>query len=793
LTHILFSIYNAASVFQFFYIFLENGMIKQKISTVSLLFIFLSLLFYHEGRANSTSINIGVLAKRGEAQAMEQWAPTADYLNWMLPEYHFEIIPLDFDAIYPAVQNQEVDFILTNSAFYVGLVYHYNVERILTLKNRRLNQGTKQFGGVIFTRKENNSIKTIEDLRGTKFMAVDKNSFGGWLMARYHIKQHGILPEKHFQSINFGGTHDAVVYAVEKGEADAGTVRTDTLEHMHMEGKINIDSFKILDRQDSDENFPFMLSTELYPEWPLAVLPHVDETITTRVLIALLQLSPEQEAAIAGGITGWVNALDYHSVRNCLQSLRVYPFENYNVITWQESMRQHWKLYMVLCLIILVVLFATGSLMILNRRLKSTMGKLDSELINNTRLSDNLQQFKLTLDQTLDCVFMFDPITLRYIYANQGAVDQVGYSLEELHDMTPLDLKPDLNERQFRTLLSPLTQEQKKSIIYTTRHISKSGDTIPVEIVQQYVELSEGENRFISIVRDITERLHEDQEKEKLHSQLLHAQKLESVGQLAAGIAHEINTPTQFIGTNIDFLGDACEDLTALMHAIQEINKDAPAEMQKRIKAALESADWEFLEEELPLAITQSQDGVQRVTTIVRAMKEFSHPGSKEKMPQDLNKIINTTITVARNEWKYVADMETDLAPDLPQVPLLADEMGQVILNMLVNGAHAIAQKHGKNPAGEKGKIRIMTRQRTNTVELRIQDSGSGIPKKAQPRIFDPFYTTKEVGKGTGQGLAISHDVIVEKHGGNITFTTETDIGTEFIITLPLAEDTAYA
>jgi len=431
--------------------------------------------------------------------------------------------------------------------------------------------------------------------------------------------------------------------------------------------------------------------------------------------------------------------------------------------------------------------------MVLNRRLKSTMEKLDNELTNNTRLANNLQQFKLTLDQTLDCVFMFDPITLQYIYANQGAVDQVGYSLQELHGMTPLDLKPDLNEEQYRALLSPLIQEQKKSFTYTTKHISKSGDTIPVEILQQYVELSEGENRFISIVRDITERLHEDQEKEKLHSQLLHAQKLESVGQLAAGIAHEINTPTQFIGTNIDFLGDACEDLAVLMCDIQEIIKDAPPEIQKKFEAALQNADWEFLEEELPLAITQSQDGVQRVATIVHAMKEFSHPGSKEKIVQNLNDIIKTTITVASNEWKYVAEMETDLAPDLPQVPLLSDEMGQVILNILVNGAHAIAQKLGENSEGEKGTIRISTRKVADAVELRIQDSGSGIPETAQPRIFDPFYTTKDVGKGTGQGLAISHGVIVDKHGGNITFTTESGIGTEFIITLPLAKETKGA
>ena len=719
---------------------------------------------------------------------MEQWGPTADYLNETLPDIHFSIIPLDFDAIHPAVNNLEIDFILVNPAIYVGLVYHNKIQRILTLKNKRVNHDTSQFGGVIFTRIENKDINALGDLRNKSFMAVDQQSFGGWLMARYHMKKQGIQADKDFKSLQFGGTHDAVVFAVKNHKVDAGTVRTDTLERMSIEGKIDLQSFKIIDAR-SENNFPFQLSTDLYPEWPLAVLPHIDARVTKRIIIALLQLSPEHEAAIAGGITGWVNALDYNKVRQCLQALKFYPFEEYGVISWQESIRQHWPFYSILCLIILGVLAVTAFVILLNRRLKSTMMQLDDELMNNTHLSEHLQQFKLTLDQTLDCVFMFDPITLRYIYANQGAVDQVGYSLGELLAMTPLDLKTNLSEEQFRVLLAPLLQEQKKSITYTATHLSKDGTTIPVEILQQYVELSKGENRFISIVRDISDRLEKAKEKEKLQSQLLHTQKLESVGQLAAGIAHEINTPTQFIGTNIDFLGEACDELATFMTEIEKIAHDAPKEVQEKLNAALKDMDWEYLSKELPDAIAQTQEGVKRVTSIVRAMKEFSHPGSKDKSPHNLNDIIKTTVIVARNEWKYVAEVEMNLDPDLPSIPLLADEMGQVILNLLVNGAHAIAQMLGDNPQGDKGLIRLATKATDNSVELRISDSGAGIPPNAQPRIFDPFFTTKEVGKGTGQGLAISHDVIEDKHGGSITFTTEKNKGTTFFITLPLSNE----
>jgi two-component system, NtrC family, sensor kinase len=293
----------------------------------------------------------------------------------------------------------------------------------------------------------------------------------------------------------------------------------------------------------------------------------------------------------------------------------------------------------------------------------------------------------------------------------------------------------------------------------------------------------------VHIVRDINEQKQAEHEKEKIQSQLLHAQKLESVGQLAAGIAHEINTPTQFIGTNVNFLDEASKDIISFMEQLQHIIKTAPQEIAAAVNTAVEEMDWEYLAEEMPLAISQSHEGVKRVTSIVRAMKEFSHPGSKDKESLSLNKIINTTVTVARNEWKYVAEVDLDLDPDLPQIPLLADEMGQVILNMLVNAAHAIGEKLGDNPDGKKGTIHISTRKSNNGVELRIADTGAGMPEEVQLRIFDPFYTTKKVGKGTGQGLAISHDVIVEKHKGTIAVESTPGRGTTFIIHLPLDEE----
>jgi len=225
------------------------------------------------------------------------------------------------------------------------------------------------------------------------------------------------------------------------------------------------------------------------------------------------------------------------------------------------------------------------------------------------------------------------------------------------------------------------------------------------------------------------------------------------------------------------------------MKEIEEIAGDAPKETREKISSAMERADWEYLAEELPHATSQSQDGVKRVASIVRAMKEFSHPGSKEKQLLSINHIIQTTTTVARNEWKYVAEMTTDLAPDLPNIPLLGNEMGQVFLNMIINAAHAIAKKIGHTPHGEKGKITISTRQIDNMMEIRISDTGNGMDEEVGKRIYEPFFTTKSIGKGTGQGLAIAYDIVVNKHGGVLECESVKENGTCFLLHLPMDEN----
>lgn len=282
---------------------------------------------------------------------------------------------------------------------------------------------------------------------------------------------------------------------------------------------------------------------------------------------------------------------------------------------------------------------------------------------------------------------------------------------------------------------------------------------------------------------DITER-------RELELQLRQSQRLESVGQLAAGIAHEINTPTQFVSDNVRFLRSVFPKVRDVLDAARQVAEAAgadvaPGDPVARLQATVKAAKLDYLLEQIPEALSDSLEGLERTTKIVRAMKDFAHPGQQSMAPADLNKAIESTVTVARNEWKYVADMKLELDPSLPPVTCLLGDLNQVVLNLVVNAAHAIKDVVGDGGKG-KGTITVSSAVVGDQVEIRVRDTGTGIAPEHREKIFNHFFTTKGVGKGTGQGLAIARRVIVEKHGGTLTFETETGRGTTFIIRLPI-------
>lgn len=307
-----------------------------------------------------------------------------------------------------------------------------------------------------------------------------------------------------------------------------------------------------------------------------------------------------------------------------------------------------------------------------------------------------------------------------------------------------------------------------------------SGEEITVEQSVSQMESDDGTTvEYVVVCRDVTRR-------KRLETNLLNAQKLESIGQLSAGIAHEINTPTQYVSDNVQFFQDVWEDLSPLLEQLRASAQtdDAAAETWKRI-------DGEYLLEEVPPALRHAREGLTQIKTIVQAMKNFAHPGVNAKEPTDINAAIQDTATIARNEWKYVADLELDLDPSVPDVAAVRSALNQVWLNMIVNAAHAIESAVGRS--GERGTILISTRAVQDAVEIRITDTGCGIPEEIRGRIFDPFFTTKGVGRGSGQGLAIAYGIITEQHNGRVEVRSQVGRGTTFVITLPVGQQAAAA
>ena len=397
-------------------------------------------------------------------------------------------------------------------------------------------------------------------------------------------------------------------------------------------------------------------------------------------------------------------------------------------------------------------------------------------------LVNSEQHFRSILDGILDIIAMWDANgVIRYVSPSIHAT--LGYEPTELIGRKPIEFIHPQDLSLFQDASSRMIHDHSNAEFFQFRALHKDGSWRFCAAASKNLLADPLISGILISCRDITEQ-------RQLESQLVLARKMESIGQLAAGIAHEINTPMQYIGDNGRFLQDAFADMTTVLQHFERLLEAVrtgavPPALVSAVETAMAQADLVFLQEEIPSALEQLLQGVERVSKIVRAMKEFSHPGTEHKTATDINKAIETTVTVARNEWKYVAEVETDFDPRLPLVPCFAGELNQVLLNLLVNAAHAIADVVARQNGG-KGVITLSTHTAGDWAEIRIRDTGTGIPEEARAKIFDPFFTTKEVGKGTGQGLAIAHSIIVHKHGGVIDFETVMGEGTTFILRLPL-------
>ncbi|MCW8949264.1 MAG: PAS domain-containing protein [Sedimenticola sp.] len=407
-------------------------------------------------------------------------------------------------------------------------------------------------------------------------------------------------------------------------------------------------------------------------------------------------------------------------------------------------------------------------------------------------LKESEEKFAAMANSAQDAIVMVNQ-NEEVVFWNMASESMFGFHVEDIVGQRLDDwIEPGTSRDEFARLVANLTTPGRERSTGKTMELTalrKGREPFPIELSISALQLK-GQWHVIGIMRDISERKRVEQEKQLMEVQLRQAQKLESIGQLAAGISHEINTPTQFVGDNTQFFKEAVGNLESLIETYQALIQgvESGAELALMIQAVKdkeEEIDLEFLREELPRAVDQSIEGVERIAKIVRAMKEFSHPGVVDMVETDINRALKTTLEVSRNEWKYVAEITLDLADDLPKVLCVPDQINQVFLNLIVNAAHAISDTLQEGGA-RMGMITVSTQKRDDSVEIRISDTGTGVPDDIKGRIFDPFFTTKVVGKGTGQGLCIAFTTVAERHGGNLRVEDNPEGGAVFIVNLPL-------
>ena len=418
-----------------------------------------------------------------------------------------------------------------------------------------------------------------------------------------------------------------------------------------------------------------------------------------------------------------------------------------------------------------------------NHKSTSLCDRLEAQVRERTEELNNQLLFLQNLIDAIPSPIFYKDTHHRYKGCNTAFESLTGLSREVIVGKTVAEIAPQSPSDFFRQTERQLLSNSGK-INYEATAVDNDGAAHHFIFNKaSYPDVTGKIAGTVGVMVEITDKVATERDSQQ-------AQKLEAIGQLAAGIAHEINTPIQYIGDNTRFLEDAFTDLNTAMAAYARLlgivkAGPVPTETIADVEKAIEEADLSYLAAEIPAAIEQSLEGIQRVSKIVKAMRQFSHPGSDRKIEIDLNQALENTITVSRNEWKYVAEMETDLDVNLPAVPCFPGEINQVFLNLIINAAHAVREKTDNGRKG-KGSIRVSTHLIDGNVQIRIADDGIGMPKSIHQRIFDPFFTTKPVGSGTGQGLAIVHAVVSEKHGGMIRFETQSGKGTVFIIDLPL-------
>jgi PAS domain S-box-containing protein len=582
-------------------------------------------------------------------------------------------------------------------------------------------------------------------------------------MAWREFRKAGIDPFKNFASISFGGTHDDVVYAVRDGKVDAGTVRTDTFERMQTEGRISLDAFHVIHEHGEDKaDLPFFHSTRGYPEWPIAKLKHISNEVAENVAIALIAMPADSAAANAARAAGWTIPLNYQPVHECLKELKLGPYKDLGKITVSVVVKKYW-----IFLLVVAVLFAAVSgtaifILNLNRNIKETQIELQAEVEERKQAEAALRKSEQEARQYFDVAsvgFVALDKEGNITLINKRGLEILGYRQEEL-----------IGRNWFKTCLP----DKSRKDVLDVFHKLIRGEIEPDEYSKNTVLTKEGKERIISwhnaILRDpggeitgilssgkdITEQIQAEQEKVKLEAHLQQAQKMESIGTLAGGIAHDFNNILFPIFGYLEMMSEDVSEDDPLRGKIEEVFNGAK----------------------------RARDLVQRILT-------FSRQKDHELKPLKVHLVIKEALKLIKSSLPSTIEISQNIKTDCGLVMADSTQFHQVIMNLCANAFHAMEKTGGKLTVNLKEAELAVEDLKDSAmipgkyVCMTVADTGTGMDQSITDRIFDPYYTTKEEGKGTGLGLAVVHG-IVKSHGGHISVYSEPGKGSEFQILLPV-------
>lgn len=690
--------------------------------------------------ADQSIIKIGVLSHRGYEATLSSWSPTADYLSEAIGQYKFEIVPLGFDEVDPAVKFAQVDFILVNPGIYVNLEVRYRISRISTLNNRVGAVSHNVFGGVIFVSQKRTELRTFDDLIGKSFMAVDETSLGGFQMAWRELKANGINPYEHFSSLTYGGIHDNVVRAVLHGEVDVGTVRTDILERMTATGQITMEDFRIINAKRNPE-FLFSRSTRLYPEWPFSKVGHTPNDLAQQVAVALLQMPKGHIAAQSGNYLGWTIPLDYQPVHDLFKELHLPPYDKPGKFTLLEASKKYWYLLAGVLLFAISMVFMTSWVFRLNRALQKAKQHLE-------------RQYELILNSVADGIVGVD-MEGRTSFANRAMKEITGWSKEDLID-------EKLHQVIHHTHADGTAHPANQCPVYDTYRNSaskfvdddvfwkKDGSCFPVEYTSTPIKNHQDQTvGSVVVFRDISEQKRAEEEVRQHQSDLAHVARLSTMGEMASGIAHEINQPLTAIATN----AHAC------LRMLEQNDKEVDKVMDVLERIGLQA---------------------ERAGEIIRQLRQFVKKEQTGLSRIDLNEVINEVILLLKTEINRAdVRVQLNLEESLGKVMALHVQIDQVLLNLARNAIEAMEEI----PAQERILEITSFSQDEQFVAVTVSDSGPGLNPELVDTLFNPFVTTKP--NGMGLGLSISHGII-EAHKGKIAIDTSVSQGATFKFVLPI-------